>query len=371
VKIARTARSAIAVALLCVGIGVAPVASAAAASASPSPTPKVSASPSKAPTASPSASASASPSAAPSTGAGVTNVIISTQVALSVEPGTELQTYTPATYRAIVSPADAQGIVSFMADGQIFAQANVVGGQAVVESNSRSAGTANLTAMFQPLQGLNFTQATSTVVPIKVRGTPTLAIGNKEGQAVAQGSPIKVGEPIRLIVANFPPKTLVTFTVGNINLNAALVTNKDGNGNTVVVLSKTLPSSVYVMSAQGGKYNASFVFYVYNPISQPAPVPGNNKGNITTSIPDDTSGGSGTGGGEGDNGGGTDSGGNSGNGDNGGGTIPSTGGGGTELPHTGGDPIDLILGATMFFGVGAGAMIAGRRREYLGRHTSR
>jgi hypothetical protein len=137
--------------------------------------------------------------------------------------------------------------------------------------------------------------------------------------------------------------------------------------------SKTLPSSVYVLSAQGGKYNASFVFYVYNPISQPAPVPGNNKGNITTSIPDDTSGGSGTGGGEGDNGGGTGTGdgGNTGNGDNGGGTIPSTGGGGTELPHTGGDPIDLILGATMFFGVGAGAMVAGRRREYLGRHTSR
>ena len=372
-KKARTAHSAVAVALVCLGMSLAPLASASAASASPTPTPKVSASPSQSPTASP--SATASPTSGPSSAAGVQNVIVSTQVALSVEPGTELQTYTPATYRAIVSPADAQGIVSFMADGQIFAQANVVGGQAVVESNSRSAGTANLTAMFQPLQGLNFTQATSTVVPIKVRGTPTLAIGNKEGQAVAQGSPIKVGEPIRLIVANFPPKTLVTFTVGNINLNAALVTNKDGNGNTVVVLSKTLPSSVYVMSAQGGKYNASFVFYVYNPISQPAPVPGNNKGNITTSIPDDTSGGSGTGGGEGDNGGGTgggtDSGGNSGNGDNGGGTIPSTGGGGTKLPHTGGDPIDLILGATMFFGVGAGAMVAGRRREYLGRHTSR
>lgn len=299
-------------------------------------------------------------------------MIVTSEIALSVEPGTDLQTYTPATFRAIVTPADAQGIVSFMADGQVFAQASVVGGQAVVESNSRSAGSANLTAMFQPSQGLNLTTSTSAVVPIKVRGTPTLAIANKDGQAVAQGSPIKVGQPIRLIVANFPAKTLVTFTVGNINLNAALVTNKDGNGSTVVVLSKTLPSSVYVLSAQGGKYNASFVFYIYNPILQPAPIPGNTTGNISTSIPDDTSGGSSTGGGEGE-GGGTDNGGggNSGNGDNGGGTIPSTGGGGTQLPHTGGDPIDLILAAALSFGVGAGALIAGRRRAYVGRHATR
>ena len=370
-KITRTLSSSFAVALLSVGIALAPLASASASSASPTPSPKVSASPSKAPTASP--SASSSPTPCPSSAAGATNVIVPTQIALSVEPGTDLQTYTPATFRAVVSPADAQGIVSFLADGQVFAQANVVGGQAVVESNSRSAGSANLTATFQPTQGLNFTGATSTIVPIKVHGTPTLAIGNKQGQAVAQGSPIKVGEPIRLIVSNFPPNTLVTFTVGNINLNAALVTNKDGNGSTVVVLSKTLPSSVYVMSAQGGKYNASFVFYVYNPISQPAPVPGNSNGNITTSIPDDTSGGSGTGGGEGGGTGGTGgsgSSGNSGGGDNGGGTIPSTGGGGTKLPHTGGDPIDLILGATLSFGFGVGALVAGRRREYFGRHAS-
>ncbi len=370
-KKARTAHSAVAVALVCLAMSLAPLASASAASASPTPTPKVSASPSQSPSASP--SASASPTSGPSSAAGVQNVIVPTQIALSVEPGTDLQTYTPATFRAVVSPADAQGIVNFLADGQVFAQANVVGGQAVVESNSRSAGSANLTATFQPTQGLNFAGASSTVVPIKVHGTPTLAIGNKEGQAVAQGSPIKVGEPIRLIVSNFPANTLVTFTVGNINLNAALVTNKDGNGNTVVVLSKTLPSSVYVMSAQGGKYNASFVFYVYNPISQPAPVPGNSKGNITTTIPSDTSGGSGTGGGEGGGTGGTGgsgSGGNSGGGDNGGGTIPSTGGGGTKLPHTGGDPIDLILGATLSFGFGVGALIAGRRREYFGRHAS-
>ena len=353
-KIATTARSMIAVALVTVGMTVAPIASASAASSTPTPTPSAS---------------SSSPAPAPSSAAG-TNVIVSTEIALAVEPGTDLQTYTPATFRATVSPADAQGIVSFLADGQVFAQANVVGGQAVVESNSRSAGSANLTATFQPTEGLNFSQATSAVVPIKVHGTPTLAIANKEGQAVAQGSPIKVGQPIRLIVSNFPANTLVTFAVGNIKLNAALVTNKDGNGSTVVVLSKTLPSSVYVMAAQGGKYNASFVFYVYNPSSQPAPVPGNSTGNISTRIPDDTSGGSSTDGGEGGTGGSTGGDGTS-DGGTSGGSIPSTGGGGTKLPHTGGDPVDLILGATLAFGVGTGALVAGRRREYFGRHAAR
>jgi hypothetical protein len=292
-----------------------------------------------------------------------------------VEPGTELLTYTPATFRAIVTPADAQGIVTFYADGQVFGQANVVAGQAVVQSNSRSAGSAELTATFQPAQGMNFTTSTSSGVALKVSGVPTLAIANKKGEAVAQGSPIKVGEPIRLVVSNFPANTLVTFSLGNISLNSALVTDKNGSGNTVAVLSKTLPSSVYVMSAQGGKYNASFIFYVYNPISQPAPVPSNGTGNISTSIPDDTSGGtSGGGGGEGGNGGGTGGnggGGNTGGGDNGGGSIPSTGGGPTKLPHTGGDPIDLILLATMSFGIGAGALVAGRRRQYFGRHVSR
>ena len=348
-KIATTARSVLAVALVSVGIAIAPVASASAASATPTPSPS-----------------SSAPAPGPSSAAG-TNVIVTTAIALSVEPGTDLETYTPATFRATVSPADAQGIVNFLADGQVFAQASVVGGQAVVESNSRSAGSANLTATFSPMQGMNFTEATSAVVPIKVHGTPTLVIANKEGQAVAQGSPIKVGQPIRLIVSNFPANTLVTFTVGNINLNAALVTNKDGNGSTVVVLSKTLPSSVYVLAAQGGKYNASFVFYVYNPISQPAPVPSNATGNISTRIPEDTSGGSSNTGGEGGSGGTSDgtSGGTS------GGTIPSTGGSGTKLPHTGGDPIDLILGAVLAFGFGSGALVAGRRREYFGRHASR
>ena len=352
----RKSRSLLAVAVLSIGIALAPVASAVAASPSPSPSPS-----------------SSSPAPRPSTEAGTTGVVVDTSVSLSVEPGTDLLTYTPATFRAIVTPADAQGIVTFYADGQIFGQATVVAGQAVVQSNSRSAGTANLTATFQPAQGMNFTSATSDSVSLKVQGVPTLAIANKDGNAVAQGSPIKVGQPIRLIVSSFPANTLVTFSLGNINLNAALVTNKNGNGNTVVVLSKTLPSSVYVMSAQGGKYNASFIFYVYNPISQPAPVPSNATGNISTSIPDDTSGGSSTGGGEGGSGSGNNGGGsgNSGGGDNGGGTIPSTGGGPTKLPHTGGDPVDLILLATMAFGLGAGALVAGRRREYFGRHASR
>jgi hypothetical protein len=346
----------VAIAAVSIGVALAPVASAAAASSSPSPSPSAS-----------------SPAPKPSTQSGAASVVVDTSISLSVEPGTDLETYTPATFRAIVTPSDAQGIVTFYADGQIFGQAMVVAGQAVVESNSRSAGSANLTASFEPTAGMNFTAATSVSVPIKVHGVPALAIANKKGEAVAQGSPIKVGEPIRLIVSNFPPNTLTTFSLGNINLNAALVTDKNGNGNTVVVLSKTLPSSVYVMSAQGGKYNASFVFYVYNPISQPAPVPSSKgTGNISTSIPDDTSGGSSNSGGEGTGGGtsGGTSGGNTGSGDNGGGTIPSTGGGPTKLPHTGGDPIDLILLATMAFGCGAGALIAGRRRQYLGRHIS-
>ena len=350
----RKPRLLVAVAAVSLGIALAPVASAAAASSSPSPSPTTS-----------------SPAPKPSAQSGTTSVVVDTAVSLSVEPGTDLETYTPATFRAIVTPSDAQGIVTFYADGQVFGQANVVAGQAVVESNSRSAGSANLTASFEPIQGMNFTAATSDSVPIKVHGIPTLAIANKTGEAVAQGSPIKVGEPIRLIVSSFPANTLVTFTVGNINLNAALVTDKNGNGNTVVVLSKTLPSSVYVLSAQGGKYNASFVFYVYNPISQPAPIPSSATGNISTSIPGDTSGGSSNGGGEGGSGGtsgGGTSGGNTGGGDNSGGTIPSTGGGPTKLPHTGGDPVDLILMATLAFGFGTGALIAGRRREYFGRH---
>ena len=255
-SLARSPRSLFAIAAVSLAIALAPVVSATAASPSPSPSPS-----------------SSSPAPRPSAQSGTASVVVDTSVDLSVEPGTELQTYTPATFRAIVTPADAQGIVTFYADGQIFGQADVVAGQAVVESNSRSAGSANLTATFQPSQGMGWTSSTSSVVPIKVVGVPTLVIANKKGEAVAQGSPIKVGEPIRLIVSNFPANTLVTFSVGNIKLNAALVTDKNGAGNTVVVLSKTLPSSVYVMSAQGGKYNASFIFYVYNPISQPAPVP--------------------------------------------------------------------------------------------------
>jgi len=289
------------------------------------------------------------PAASASTTVGQT-AVVSTTVNLLVEPGGELETFTPATFRAVVEPANAAGVVTFYADGVAVASANVVGGQAVIESNSRSAGQVTLTAAFSPSTGAAFAPATSARVPLKVNGVATVVVFDQSGRAVTEGSQVRVGQPIRLTVRDFPAKSLVTFMVGNDTLNAALVTDGTGGGSVVVVLAKQLPSSVYVLAAAGGKRSASFVFYVFNPSASPAASTGGSSAEVATPIPPSAGG---------DGGGSTA----------GSGQISSTGANGDNLAHTGADSIDLLLAALAAVGIGGGLLFAGRRPRLVGKHV--
>ena len=75
-----------------------------------------------------------------------------------------LKPFTPATFRAVVSPADAQGSVTFAANGVALGSVPVAGGQAVVASTSRPAGDYVVTGSFVPTTGTRFLGSSATPV---------------------------------------------------------------------------------------------------------------------------------------------------------------------------------------------------------------
>lgn len=283
-----------------------------------------------------------------------------TTVVLSVEPGTELQTYTPATYRAVVTPSAAAGTVTFTADGISIGTAPVVGGQAVIETTDRPAGTVVLAVSFSPQPGSGYAAAVSNNVTVAVSAVPRVWLATIGGALVPPGSQLRAGQSVRIVLDGFPANTLVSFTVGTTPLPVAVVTGATGGAMVPIEVPDSLRSSVYLLAASGGKRSAAFVFYVYNP---PAPTPastspGTAVAPVTATPPSPV-------------------------------VVASSGGvavavtsngtvgvrrglrsatSGASLPITGGNPVELVLTAALAFGVGSTLLVAGRRRP-AGRHS--
>jgi hypothetical protein len=303
----------------------------------------------------------------PATAAGAVDRVaaadIATVVTLTVEPGTEINTFTPTTVRAAIYPATATGSITFWSDGTSIGTREVVGGQAVLESNSREPGDVTLTARFTPSPGSAYQPAVSAPVPVQVAAVAQVWLTTAKGARIPSGSQVKTGDAVRINVSGFPAKTLVTLRLGTYLLPSAVQAGGSGSGSTTIVVPQILPSSLYLLGAAGAQRSASFVVYIFNRSLQPTPIPSNTVGNITTSIPPPPASGSPTPSptssddddGDGDDDGGDDD-------------IPSTGGGGT-LPQTGADPVDLLIAASLAFAVGVPLLALGRRELRLGRHV--
>lgn len=287
---------------------------------------------------------------------------IPTTTALVVEPGTVLEPFTPATFRAVVSPADAQGSVTFAANGVALGSVPVAGGQAVVASTSRPAGDYVVTGSFVPTTGTRFLGSSATPVTLLVNAVPRVMLF-RTAAPVPPGTKVNVGEALTARIDGFPPQALVTFTLGALSLPIAVTTDGLGAASVAVTVPRSLPSSVYQLSASGAKRSAGFVFYVYNPgaaavVSSPVSSLG---GSVPVTRPVTTTTGTApvrTTGGQ---------------------TVPPATSGdsaaappaataGGELPQTGGDTAGLLLGATLALGIGTVLTVAGRPRP-AGAHS--
>jgi len=190
---------------------------------------------------------------------------VPTSITVTVEPPTVLEPYTPATFRADVTPSDAQGLVTFTFDGAVLGTAPVVGGQAVFESASHPVGLHRLRAAFAPVAGSGFAPSVSSAVDVTVQGIARLALARKGGAQVPPGSQVRVGEDLVVSALSFPPFSRVSFTLAGRTIPLTIATNSAGNGSAPLRVTRDLPSAVYLLSASGGKRSAGFVFYVYNP----------------------------------------------------------------------------------------------------------
>ncbi len=226
-------------------------------------------------------------------------------------------------------------------------------GAATASDLTRATGTVGTVA----------TTARSAVSPsVAVRATSVARVWltTGRGAAIPSGSQVRTGDVVRIHVAGFPARTLVTFKLGTGSLPVAVATGGSGRGSALLVVPRSLMSSIYVLGAAGARHSAVVIVYVFNPARAPTPVPGNTVGNLTTSIPssptptptDD----------DGDD----DDGDDDGDDDD---QIPSTGGG-TTLPETGANPIDLVLAAVVAFVAGSTFLALGARRS-VERPTSR
>lgn len=272
-----------------------------------------------------------------------------TSITVWVEPPTVLEPYTPATFRAAVTPSNATGTVNFYFDGQIFGTATVVGGQASFDSANHPVGTHDLRAAFIPTPGSDFAQSSSAPVAVVVNDIARVILVRADGSLVPPGSELRVGDRITVTALGFPANTQVSFRLASRWDVGDLTTNASGNGALTYTLPRDLPSAVYLLSGGGGLKSAGFVFYVYNP-PPVAPTPGpTTTGSVIAPVvvtvpssPAATTG-----------------------------TAPSTGGSAPAVPGlagTGAEPAPLLLGALIFLSAGS-SLLAVARPAPAGRHT--
>lgn len=275
---------------------------------------------------------------------------IATSTTVSVEPPTVLEPYTPATFRASVTPSDAIGVVTFTFDGEAFGTAPVVGGSAVFESSAHSVGVHQVQATFVPQAGSGFAPSVSSAIPVTVNAIARLILSRPDGTLVPPGSQLRIGEKVTINALGYPAASTVRFTLAGQTLAQTITTNGSGSGSAPLLVSSALPSAVYQLVGQAGLRNAAFVFYVYNPPPVPTPAP-------TATTPVGTGGGSTNGSSGGSTGGSTG--------------IPATGGGSTGgLAATGSDTAALLAWGGLALGLGAALVsIAAAPRTYRARHV--
>lgn len=286
-----------------------------------------------------------------------------TSVVVTITPSGPVRTTTPVTYRAEVTPASAAGRVlfTFEQSGTAIAYADCIEGVSVFEAKLHQLGTQLVTARFLPDNPGEFAASTSATVPLVITMTPTVSLATSTGSLLASGAQVAPSEQLVALIAGFVPGSRASVTFDGTVIVPSIVVGGDTRGSAPLIVPTGLAVGTHSLVARSGALSASLQVVVTSPTTvvvvpvtgtpapaatpTPAPTPPTT---VSAGIPDT--------------------------------------GSRSALAQTGGDPLDLSLGALLLLGFGmllmrvqagctgshvrAGGAHAVRDRTATGRHSA-
>ncbi|CAB4852673.1 unannotated protein [freshwater metagenome] len=285
-----------------------------------------------------SASAATSPSS-PATA----QAAVASRTALTLVAEGPIGRRSEVTFRATVSPATATGVVRFdfrqMRSGS--ALVRVVDGRAEFKTNLFDIGTHSAVATFDPDPATGMSGSTSAERAFVVTSNPGLSLSTSAGSALVPGAIVTAGQQVRALAEGFLPGTLVIFTIDGAQVGEVVTVASDGSASELLVLPGTLARGQHPVTVSSGPLTANVVLVVSESgivVAPPTQRPERSPDSSQISSED-------------------------------GGGIASSGAHGSQLSHTGGDPIELVLMASVLILVGARLGRVRATRPGRGRHV--
>lgn len=255
---------------------------------------------------------------------------VTTVVSLAITPAGPVRTDTPVTYLASVSPATAKGRVlfTFEQNGTAIAYADCVDGASTVQTKLHQLGTQLVTAQFVPDNPADFAASTSATVPLVITMTPTISLATSTGSVLTSGSHVGPAQQLQALIAGFVPGSVASVSFDERIIVPSIVVGGNTRGSAPFIVPVGLAVGSHLVVARSGALTASVQVVVTAPGTVVVvPVPGTSSTPPATPAPTATPGPTSSAG------------------------IPDTGTT-PSLAQTGGDPLDLSLGALLLVGVG-------------------
>ena len=163
------------------------------------------------------------------------NPIVSTTTTLTASPPSPVQSGTPVTLTATISPSAATGNVQFEAnDNDLGGPVTVSGGKADLDTSTLPVGDDSLTAVFTATADSGYTSSTSSAVSYTVTGITTTTT-----LTASPPSPVQSGTQVTLTATISPSAATgtVQFEANANDLGSAV----DVSGGTAVLQTTALP----------------------------------------------------------------------------------------------------------------------------------
>lgn len=179
-----------------------------------------------------------------------------TRVTVSVTTSQPAAVGSSVTIRATVTPSTAAGQVAVTLDERPLATVPLSRGIASTTVRVQKAGQYLVRAAFTPTRGsTGATAASSSNMILVVGSVARLSVRDSAGRPIPAGAAVPSGARIRLVVAGFPARSRLTFTLGAATLPGSLTTDARGAG----VLQGRVPGLAkgeYLVVAYGGQSTA-------------------------------------------------------------------------------------------------------------------
>lgn len=263
-----------------------------------------------------------------------------TAVSLSIDPSGPVRPDTPVTYRATVTPAvNGRVLFTFEQSGTAISYADCVAGVAEFQAKLHRLGTQLVIAQFIPADPNAYAGSTSATVPLVISLTPSVAVATSTGSLLPSGAQVAPAQQLQALIAGFVPGSIATVTFDGTVIVPSIVVGGNTRGQAPFIVPVGLSVGSHSLVARSGSLSASLQMLVSSSSSVvlvPVPVAVSTPTPTPSAYPSSTAG------------------------------IPDTGTR-SALAQTGGDPLDLGLGALLLMVVGL--LLMQVRPGYAGAHA--